>query len=101
MRSGLYETLLRVCLAQVERHSLYLHLTAADNVLQLCTPSLLNICCWLIRVRTGLSAKALLRALYSSCLSLIVCSARSKGWALSIGHCLRTMYASWLRNFFL
>jgi hypothetical protein len=79
MRSGLYETLLRVCLAQVARHSLYLHLTAADNVLRLCTLSLLNICCWIIHVRTGLSVRALLRALYLSCLSLIVCSARSKG----------------------
>jgi hypothetical protein len=35
MRPRLYETLLHVCLAQVEPHSLYSHLTAADDVLRL------------------------------------------------------------------
>jgi hypothetical protein len=45
MRSRLYETLLRICLAQVERHSLYSHLTAADDILRLCTQSLLHIGC--------------------------------------------------------
>jgi hypothetical protein len=53
----------RVCLAQVERHSLYSHLTAADNVLQLCTPSLLNICCWLFHVIKVIFMDALLRTL--------------------------------------